>query len=80
MNKQCFLVKENLLHQIKSMIFILGNNIHQPTNEPGVIVLSDKLQFDKVLQKQLPPDPDSIATSRRKSLLYILCVLSIHFI
>jgi hypothetical protein len=80
MNKQCFLVKENLLHQIKSMIFILGNNIHQPTNEPGVIVLSDKLQFDKVLQKQLPPDPDSIATSRRKPLLYILRVLIIHFI
>ncbi|CAF3448203.1 unnamed protein product [Rotaria sp. Silwood1] len=42
---------------------LLGNNIHKPTDEPGVIVLSDKLQFDKVLQKQLPPDPDSIATT-----------------
>ncbi|CAF4830557.1 unnamed protein product, partial [Rotaria magnacalcarata] len=38
-------------------------NTHRPTNEPGVIVLSDKLQFDKVLQKQLPPHPDSIATT-----------------
>lgn len=43
----------------------LGRNVHRPTTEPGVIVLSDKLQFDKVLQKQLPPDPDSIATSTR---------------
>ncbi|CAF4082736.1 unnamed protein product [Rotaria sp. Silwood2] len=42
---------------------LLGNNMHKPTDEPGVIVLSNKLQFDKVLQKQLPPDPDSIATT-----------------
>ncbi|CAF2194495.1 unnamed protein product [Rotaria magnacalcarata] len=42
---------------------LLGKNTHRPTNEPGVIVLSDKLQFDKVLQKQLPPHPDSIATT-----------------
>ncbi|UJR26848.1 hypothetical protein I4U23_008160 [Adineta vaga] len=42
---------------------ILGNNQHKRIDEPGVIALSDKLQFDKVLQKQLPPDPDSIATT-----------------
>lgn len=42
----------------------LGNNEHRPTDEPGLIVLSDKVQFEKVLQRQLPPDPDSIATSR----------------
>ncbi|CAF4348375.1 unnamed protein product, partial [Adineta steineri] len=42
---------------------ILGTNAHQPTDEPGVIALSDKIQFNKVLQKQLPPDPDSIAST-----------------
>ena len=36
---------------MNKITIILGNNIHQPTDEPGVIVLSDKLQFDKVLQK-----------------------------
>lgn len=46
---------------------ILGKNAHQPTQEPGTIVLSDKLQFNKVLQKQLPPDPNSIATSKTYS-------------
>jgi hypothetical protein len=66
MNKPCFLVKEISIYTIRNNIY-LGNNIHQPTNEPGVIILSDKLQFDKVLQRQLPPDPDSIATSKNKA-------------
>ncbi|CAF0781907.1 unnamed protein product [Adineta ricciae] len=42
---------------------ILGNDQHRQTNEPGVIVLSDKVQFDKVLQKQLPPDPEAISST-----------------
>jgi hypothetical protein len=44
----------------------LGRNQHQPTEQSGTIVLSDKVQFDKVLQKRLPPDPDSIATSKSR--------------
>ena len=40
-----------------------GENVHKPTTEPGVIVLSERVQFNKVLQKRLPPDPDSIASS-----------------
>jgi hypothetical protein len=45
----------------------LGNNSHRITDEPGVIILSDKIQFDKVLQRQLPPDPDSVSTSKQNS-------------
>jgi hypothetical protein len=52
----------------------LGNNTHRLTDEPGVIILSDKIQFDKVLQRQLPPDPDSISSSKKKTLLNIKIV------
>jgi hypothetical protein len=74
------LVNEILIQKYKKIIndIHLGNNIHQPTNEPGVIILSDKLQFDKILQKQLPPDPDSIATSK-KNLFRVLRLVVIYF-
>ena len=45
------------------MVLVAGQNVHIPTTEPGVIVLSERVQFNKVLQKRLPPDPDSIASS-----------------
>ena len=63
MNKPCYSVTIELYQNTNRRSVSLGRNVHHPTDEPGVIVLSDKLQFDKVLQKQLPPDPDSIATS-----------------
>lgn len=49
---------------IDGNLFHLENNQHKQTDEPGVIVLSDKVQFDKVLQKQLPPDPEAISSSK----------------
>ena len=78
MNKQCYLVREVVIDKNKNIY--LGNNVHRPTDEPGVIVLSDKLQFDKVLQKQLPPDPDSIATSKNEAHLFSILSLIVYFI
>ncbi|CAF0775110.1 unnamed protein product [Didymodactylos carnosus] len=42
---------------------IMGTNVHQPTDEKGVISLSSKLQFDKVLQQTLPPNPEAISST-----------------